>query len=274
MLESASQSEERGTLQGWEPDEIGASFDIDTEQVQAVYDAMQGKTIDGNRLINWEKRNPKREREDNSAERVQRHRDARAAKERHVTPSNADVTPDNATKRPDEIRVEEIREEKTGEGAASETPRTPGEPPKEPEPPKVPAPPKEPTPPKEPKKPKTPAAEDDRRLPFKDFMFSALRGVGVEPLTDASTWQNYESFLAKTRGKEPFTLEKLKEYFQRFIHSADKFHQRQGDPIRYFVNNVNGFMRNDNGANSGSGFTDARTAVAAGPGPRQYKPKQ
>lgn len=84
---------------------------------------------------------------------------------------------------------------------------------------------------------------DARRLPFKDFMFAELRRVGVEPVPDAADWQQYESFLRKTEGKDVFAIEKLKLYFQRFVNSSEQFHCRQGHPIRYFCANVSGFMR-------------------------------
>lgn len=90
-----------------------------------------------------------------------------------------------------------------------------------------------------------PTRADARRVPFRDFMFTELRRVGVEPVPDAADWKQYESFLLKTDGKPAFTLEKLCEYFTRFVDSPDGFTRRQGHPIRYFCTNVSGFMRDE-----------------------------
>ncbi len=104
MLESASQNtDNRGVLSGWEAEEIAALLDLDIGQVESVYQAMQGRLLNGNVLISWEKRNPKREREDNSAERVKRHREAKKEAQRQVTEGNA-------TKRLDKIREDKKEE--------------------------------------------------------------------------------------------------------------------------------------------------------------------
>lgn len=103
IAENASESSDRGTLQGWNPEDVAAQYDIEPDQVRAVYDAMQGKVLEGNRLTGWEKRNPKREREgDDSTPRVQRYREKKRLE-----------TEGNATKRIDrEIdRLEREKEE-------------------------------------------------------------------------------------------------------------------------------------------------------------------
>lgn len=97
MLETASQAEDRGTLDGWCHEDVAAALGIAEEDVAAIYEAMQGKTLDGNRLLAWEKRQPKREREDATAadrKRAQREREAAdrgvtgrdKGMSRHVTP--------------------------------------------------------------------------------------------------------------------------------------------------------------------------------------------
>lgn len=119
LLETASQNDERGTLEGWDAEDIGAALDLEPEQVQAIVDAMQGKVLEGPVVKAWAKRQPKRDREDHSTERVRAHRERM---KRHETPSNA----------LEEIRVEEIREEVTttttspsGEVLAGEPATTP-----------------------------------------------------------------------------------------------------------------------------------------------------
>lgn len=117
MLECASQSEDRGRLLGWNDRVVAVALDLTAEQVTGIYAAMQGLVLDGDRLSGWNRRQPKREREDNSTDRVRAHRE-RAASE---TPDGHDVThetPRNATERPDKRRVEESREEEETRGSA------------------------------------------------------------------------------------------------------------------------------------------------------------
>jgi hypothetical protein len=102
MTECASQATPRGTLAGWCDEDVAAGLDLEEAEVQAIYQAMQGKTLDGNRLMAWEKRQPAREREDPTAtdrKRRQRERAGGVTGESHT--ASRQVTP----------REEEIREE-------------------------------------------------------------------------------------------------------------------------------------------------------------------
>lgn len=128
FLERASQAEPRGCISGWDADDVGAGLDMDSAQVMAVYDAMQGKVLDGDTLSGWEKRQPKREREETSTDRVRKYRESKKsansndgvtdcetpcnANETHVTPGNANET--HETPRLDEMRGEEIEKEDIG----------------------------------------------------------------------------------------------------------------------------------------------------------------
>lgn len=85
MLETASQAEVRGTLDGWCHEDVAAALGIAEADVAAIYDAMQGKTLADNRLIAWEKRQPKREREDSTATERKRAQREREAADRGVT---------------------------------------------------------------------------------------------------------------------------------------------------------------------------------------------
>lgn len=97
MLTCASMATERGTLEGWDDEDAGAALEIEAESVAAIRQAMQGKLLDGDRLMGWDKRQPKREREeDHSTERVREYRARKATAPVGVTP---DETPCNATKR-------------------------------------------------------------------------------------------------------------------------------------------------------------------------------
>lgn len=83
MLTNASGNEdERGTLRNWSHEDMGVALDIEPEHAEAIFNAMQGKLLDGHRLTGWERRQPKRE--DGSAER------AKAWRERNRTHPNAE----------------------------------------------------------------------------------------------------------------------------------------------------------------------------------------
>lgn len=101
MLTNASANDDaRGALANWSDEDTAAALDIDADAVTAIREAMQGKTLNGDKLSGWAKRQPKRE--DNSAERV------KAFRERSKHP----VTQCNAEKRTETLDTEERREEK------------------------------------------------------------------------------------------------------------------------------------------------------------------
>lgn len=111
MLVNASRSPERGTLDGWDDEDMGVAVGLAEDSVTAIRNAMQGKVLDGGRLTGWEKRQPKRE--DGSAERAKAHRERSR-------------TQPNATER--ERPLDKIREEKkedTSEANASSVPPCP-----------------------------------------------------------------------------------------------------------------------------------------------------
>lgn len=56
MLINASDSSERGTLEGWNDVVVAAGLGIPTEAVTDIREAMQGWVLDGLRLTGWEKR--------------------------------------------------------------------------------------------------------------------------------------------------------------------------------------------------------------------------
>ena len=92
LLDRASQADERGSIAGYDAEEIAVALDFDPEQVEAVIAAMRDKgVLDGDTFTGWAKHQPGRE--DNSAERVKRHR---ARSKQDVTQCNAPVTQCNA----------------------------------------------------------------------------------------------------------------------------------------------------------------------------------
>ncbi|MFP3513388.1 hypothetical protein SB775_28260, partial [Peribacillus sp. SIMBA_075] len=58
MLECASQANPRGSLVGWDSEDVAAGLGIDQAEVSAIVDAMQGKTIEGEELTGWKRRQP------------------------------------------------------------------------------------------------------------------------------------------------------------------------------------------------------------------------
>lgn len=85
--ETQPNATERGILVNWSDEDVAAALDIETAHVAAIREAMQGKTLDGEKLTGWEKRQPKRE--DGSSER------AKAWRERKRTQANAEKRPDS-----------------------------------------------------------------------------------------------------------------------------------------------------------------------------------
>ena len=121
VLEHASEADERGTIDGLAPEVVAAALDIEPDQVTRILEAMQGLVLDGSRLTGWERRQPKRE--DDSAERVRRHREKQRTQRAVTQPSddvtqcnapvthrNADCDSGNATKRLEKRRGKERRE--------------------------------------------------------------------------------------------------------------------------------------------------------------------
>jgi hypothetical protein len=89
MVNASANADERGRTHNLFYDDIAAALDIETVDVDAILDAMQGKVLEGEYLTGWEKRQPKRE--DNSAER------AKLWRERKRTQENAEKRPDKDT---------------------------------------------------------------------------------------------------------------------------------------------------------------------------------
>lgn len=81
LLESASQSEERGKPASPDFESIDCALGLEDGKAFAIYQQMIGRDLickETGRLINWEKRQPKRERDDDTAaerKRLQRERE-------------------------------------------------------------------------------------------------------------------------------------------------------------------------------------------------------
>lgn len=94
MLTTASAADQRGSIAGLSNEDAAAALDMDEDAVVAIREAMEGRVLEDGRLSGWDRRQPKREREnDDSSQRVKEHRQRRSTAqeqtERHVTPCNA-----------------------------------------------------------------------------------------------------------------------------------------------------------------------------------------
>jgi hypothetical protein len=118
LLEEASQAEDRGNPGQIDFESIDCLLGLEDGAARRIYDRMteRGLFSDGGRVEAWERRQPKREREDDtSTERVRAFRE----RKRQETPGNANAD----TKRQETPRGEESREESSvpkGTGAAGE----------------------------------------------------------------------------------------------------------------------------------------------------------
>lgn len=121
ILVAAANATERGRTHDVRTEDVANALDLETEQVDAIVNAMQGRVLDGDAVAGWEKRQPSRE--DGSAERAKSWREAQKQAKTAVSPqsgadstkSNRKQTQPNAAERNrtlEERREEEIREEK------------------------------------------------------------------------------------------------------------------------------------------------------------------
>lgn len=93
VLVNASNADERGRTKNFSSEDTASALDIDTEQVDAVLSAMQGRVLEGELLKGWEKRQPIRE--DGAAERAKAWREAKKTqKELSRTHANATESQD------------------------------------------------------------------------------------------------------------------------------------------------------------------------------------
>jgi hypothetical protein len=98
LMDRASQSEERGSIEGFDAETIGDFFGLESTQVDRIVAVLHEKQVLENNFFSaWAKRQPKREN-DNSSDRVRAHREQK----KHLKQGNTetqDVTHCNAVKR-------------------------------------------------------------------------------------------------------------------------------------------------------------------------------
>ena len=95
LTNASANANERGRTHNLESEDIAAALDLQTEEVDAILAAMEGKVLEDGKLTGWEKRNPIKD--DGAAER------AKAWRERKRTQTNGANAIDKDT---DKIREE------------------------------------------------------------------------------------------------------------------------------------------------------------------------
>lgn len=116
LLEAASQADVRGVFGSIDFEAIDCAMGFVDGRTLAIYTEMEVRNLIGEgRFGAWDKRQPKRERDDNSAERVKAHR----AKSNHVTPSNAKR--DQETPRVEKSKEEEKEQNQKPSSSAAQT---------------------------------------------------------------------------------------------------------------------------------------------------------
>lgn len=119
LLIIASGSVDRGTVGVLNSEDLASALDVDSEAVDAILKAMEGRVLESGKLSGWDKRQTNRE--DSSTERVKRWRETKV--KRNVTQSNAvkpNVTADK--KREEEIKKEQIPSRASHEGDSRHVP--------------------------------------------------------------------------------------------------------------------------------------------------------
>ncbi len=55
MTNAGANANERGRMLNWSDEDVGAALDMDAEHVASIREAMQGKTLEGDRLSGWDR---------------------------------------------------------------------------------------------------------------------------------------------------------------------------------------------------------------------------
>jgi hypothetical protein len=111
MLVNASAASERGTLDSWDSEDIATALDLDAADVDAIVTAMQGKTLEGQRLTGWEKRQPKREDStaaDRQRDKREREKASRDGDDSHALSRIVTQSHDLEERREEEKEKEEV----------------------------------------------------------------------------------------------------------------------------------------------------------------------
>lgn len=120
VLEKASADADRGTIGELDFETIDFLLGAEDGTTVRILDAMTARgLIEGSRIAAWEKRQPKREREDDTAAERKRQQRAREAEESNVTPCH--TTSHQETPREEKSREEEKKEPRSKAESAPAT---------------------------------------------------------------------------------------------------------------------------------------------------------
>lgn len=104
LLVTASNAIERGRTHSFNSEDVASALDLETEQVNAIVDAMQGRVLEGDKVRGWDRRQVARE--DGSAERAKAWRQEQKAKK----PDDANAPERNRTPDKDKEEIKNIEE--------------------------------------------------------------------------------------------------------------------------------------------------------------------
>lgn len=122
---------ERGVARSFRSEDCASLLDLETEQVEAILAAMQGRLLDGLRILGWEKRQPLREDDSagRSRRRREREREAREAGEDPEGPRPQPTATDRTRTQPTAPDTDtDIRTSHTAGAPACDRPRSGGSP--------------------------------------------------------------------------------------------------------------------------------------------------
>jgi len=112
LLVCASNATERGRTQSFCSEDVASSLDMETEQVQQIIDAMQGRVLESDTLMGWEKRQVARE--DGASERAKAWREAKKqAKTPEPNATERNRTQAERKQTPDKIRLDKDKNTNT-----------------------------------------------------------------------------------------------------------------------------------------------------------------
>jgi hypothetical protein len=105
LTNASANGADRGRVKDLSSEGVGAALDLEESDVLAILGAMEGRVIAGDRLIEWEARNPKKE--DNSSQRTKDWRKRRRDDgDAPVTTGDGGVTPRDAPEKKTEEESE------------------------------------------------------------------------------------------------------------------------------------------------------------------------
>lgn len=121
-LEEASLADDRGSILGLDVESVECLLGINDGKGSLILAAMEvrGLIKDG-RIASWDKRQPSREREDDTAAERKRKQREREAMSRQVQPEDNNVTPSHTKSHQETPREDKSREEETKPSVATAT---------------------------------------------------------------------------------------------------------------------------------------------------------